>query len=66
MEGLLTLTQAAIRLGVTSDYLRVAVYRKKLAAEKVGRDWLVTDEEVERYARERLGKKGRPRKNVHD
>jgi excisionase family DNA binding protein len=49
---LITLVEAARRLGVTPDTLRAQVHRKKLLATKVGRDWLVEEDEVERYRRE--------------
>ena len=49
---MITLVEAARRLGVTPDTLRAQVHRKKLLATKVGRDWLVEEDEVERYRRE--------------
>ena len=48
----MTLKEAADRLGVTPDNLRGAIKRGALRAEKHGRDWWVTDAEVERYRRE--------------
>jgi excisionase family DNA binding protein len=44
-----TLREAADRLGVTSDTLRQQIANGKLKASKRGRDWWVTDREVERY-----------------
>lgn len=52
MAELLTLRQAAERLGVTPDTLRQQIARGVLKAEKLGRDWFVTQEEIERYERE--------------
>jgi len=49
---LLTLVQAAKRLGVAPATLRAQVHRGKVNAAKVGRDWLVEEKEVERYRRE--------------
>jgi len=49
---MMTLKQAASVLGVTPDALRGAIARKRLTAQKVGRDWLVTDEEIARYRME--------------
>jgi excisionase family DNA binding protein len=48
----MTLNEAAARLGVTAAYLRQAIARGSLKAEKHGRDWWVTEAEVERYRRE--------------
>jgi len=59
----MTLAEAAKILGCTADYLRVAANRGRLHAEKIGRDWLVTPQEVERYANENLGRRGRPTKD---
>lgn len=59
----MTLIEAAKLLGVSADYLRVAANRGALKAEKFGRDWLVSNEEVERYASEHLGKRGRRKKD---
>lgn len=46
------LAQAAELLGVSHATLRAQVHRGRLRAIKVGRDWLVTREEVERYRAE--------------
>lgn len=48
----MTLKEAAAQLGVTPDNLRGAIARGTLKAAKHGRDWWVTDAEVERYRRE--------------
>jgi excisionase family DNA binding protein len=45
----MTLVEAAQRLGVTPDTLRQQIANGKLKASKRGRDWWVTDGEVERY-----------------
>ena len=45
----MTLIEAAHRLGTSPDNLRGAIARGALKAEKHGRDWWVTDAEVERY-----------------
>ncbi len=57
---LLTLAQAAERLGLGAATLRHQVHNGRLAATLYGKTWLVTEEEVERYRRESLGKPGRP------
>ena len=48
----LTLAEAAARLGVSPTTLRVQIRNGKLRARKVGRDWTVSEREVERYRRE--------------
>lgn len=55
----LTLIDAAARLGVSPDNLRGALRRGALRGTKIGRDWTVTETEVERYRRESLGRPGR-------
>ena len=52
MLGVMTLAQAAERLGVQAGTLRVQIAKGKLKAKKMGRDWFVSEREVERYARE--------------
>lgn len=59
---LLTLAQAAERLGRSVNTLREQIRRGRLHAQKIGRDWLVEEAEVERYRRENLGRAGRPPK----
>lgn len=54
---MLTLAAAAARLGLSPTTLRVQVRNGKLRARKVGRDWTVSEREVERYRRESLGKR---------
>jgi excisionase family DNA binding protein len=48
----LTLNEAAERLGVTAATLRQQIANGRLKAKKVGRDWTVSEREAERYARE--------------
>lgn len=49
------LAEAADLLGVDHSTLRAQIHRGRLRALKVGRDWLVTAEEIERYRREVQG-----------
>ena len=46
----MTLIEAAGLLGVQPDVLRRQIHLGKLKGRKVGRDWTVTEREVERYA----------------
>jgi excisionase family DNA binding protein len=59
MEGVMTVAEAARKLGLKSDgSLRLQIRRGILKAEKIGRDWLVTEDEIERYRRDHLGRRG--------
>lgn len=60
----LGLAEAAELLGVSHATLRAQVHRGRLRAFKVGRDWLVMDEEIERYRLEVQGMRhGRSRRS---
>jgi excisionase family DNA binding protein len=48
----LTLAEAARRLGVHASTLRHQIANGRLKARKIGRDWTVSEREVDRYARE--------------
>lgn len=65
------LADAAERIGITLDSLRQAIHRDSLSAFKIGRNWVVTPDEVDRYhdaiyarmpstRRTRVGKGTRP------
>jgi excisionase family DNA binding protein len=56
---MITLVEAAARLGLAPATLRHQAETGRLAAVKLGRDWLVTDAEVERYRATSLGRPGR-------
>ncbi len=45
----MTLIEAAEALGLTPDTLRQQIHAGKLNAEKRGRDWHVTEREVQKY-----------------
>ena len=47
-----TLKEAAALLGTTPDNLRGAIRRGSLSATKPARDWMVTEQEVEKYRKE--------------
>jgi excisionase family DNA binding protein len=59
------LSEAAQLLGVSHATLRAQVHRGRLRAVKVGRDWLVDRQEIDRYRREVQGQRG-PRKAEPD
>jgi excisionase family DNA binding protein len=44
-----TLKEAAEILGTSPDNLRGAIARGAMKATKLGRDWIVTPKEVEKY-----------------
>jgi hypothetical protein len=64
----MTLNEMAERLGhKNSDGLRSQIRFGALHAEKVGRDWVVSEAEYERYVREHAGKPGRkPKERAAD
>ena len=57
---LLTLTEAAAQLGLAASTLRHQAQAGRMRARLVGKTYVVTAGEVERYRREHLGKPGRP------
>ncbi len=57
-DEVLTLKQAATRLGLSPRTLRVQVYNGRLKATLIGTTYAVAASEVERYRREHLGKPG--------
>lgn len=57
-EEVLTLAQAAERLGISYHTLRNQAIKGVLKARLMGKTYLVTASEVERYRREHLGKPG--------
>ncbi len=46
------LAEAAQLIGVSHSTLRAQIWRGRLRADKVGRDWLVTAAEIQRYRSE--------------
>lgn len=58
---MLTLTEAAALLGVAASTLRHQIANGRLRARMIGKTWVVTPGEVERYRRESLGRRGRPK-----
>jgi excisionase family DNA binding protein len=59
---MITISEAAERIGVTRAALRQAIARGTLSAQKVGPLYLVSTIEVDAYKARTGGNKGRPRK----
>lgn len=57
---MLTLTEAAGQLGLAASTLRHQVQAGRLRARLVGKTYVITPRELDRYRREHLGKAGRP------
>ena len=60
LDDIITLAEAAEALGVAAVTLRAQAARGRIHARLVGKNWITTREEVERYRREHLGRVGRP------
>jgi excisionase family DNA binding protein len=56
----LTLSEAAARLGLAASTLRHQVQAGRLRATPVGKTYVITEDEIARYRAEHLGKIGRP------
>lgn len=57
IESMITLAEAAERLGLSPSTLRVQVHNGRLKARLVGKTWVVTGREIERYRADSLGKR---------
>lgn len=63
MSNLLTTAQAAERLGVSVRRVQALIAEGRIAAAKIGRDYVVSAKAVEKFKPEAPGwKKGRKRK----
>ena len=63
LEDLLTVAQAAQELGIQPSGVRMAIAEGRLRSVRIGkRTNLIERAELNRYRREHLGKRGRPRK----
>jgi hypothetical protein len=60
IDDILTLAEAAELLGRSPTTLRAQAVAGRLKARLVGKTWVTTKAEVERYRRENLGNVGRP------
>jgi excisionase family DNA binding protein len=57
---MLTLSQAAVELGISAATLRHQVQGGRLAATLFGKTYVITTAELERYRATSLGRPGRP------
>lgn len=60
MKKLMSLADAERELGLAANTLRRQVHLGRLEATLVGKTYVVTPAEVERYRREHRGQRGRP------
>lgn len=49
---MMSLPEAAKSLGLAPATLRTQIYKGRIKAKRVARDWFITPEEVERYRKE--------------
>ena len=61
----MTTSEAAVYLGCTRAWIWQRIKTGDIAAEKRGRDWHMTQDELDRYTREKKPQH-RPRRNSHD
>ena len=54
--ALLNTEQAATRLGVTPARVRAMIEAKQLPAQKVGRDWIIEEADLELVAERKVGR----------
>jgi len=64
LSDIITLAEAAEELGIAASTLRHQAQGGRLEARNVGKTWITTRQEVERYRREQLGQVGRPPKGA--
>lgn len=63
-ETLITTAEAARILGVSPSRIRQFIIQGRLAAKKIGRDQLLKESDVHRFAAQPRHRTGRPPKNV--
>lgn len=61
---MITLATAAKRLGISPRTLRHQAARGRLRASLIGKTYVVSEREVERYRAESLGRPGRKKKGA--
>jgi hypothetical protein len=60
LDDIISLADAAEDLGIDPSGLRAQAAAGRIEAKLVGKTWITTRQEVERYRAERLGRVGRP------
>jgi hypothetical protein len=60
LEDVISLAEAGDELGLSASTLRHQAQLGRLDAKVVGKTWITTRQEVERYRVEQLGRVGRP------
>ena len=58
LSNLITCKNAAEILGFTAAYIRRLILDKKIKAEKIGHDWIMTEKDIQHIKRQRCKKKG--------
>lgn len=53
-DNYLTSVEAGKLLGFSTDYIRCLIARGKLKAEKLGRNWIILKEELQKVERKRF------------
>ena len=48
-EGLIGIDEAAEYSGFTTRHIRLLLYHGKIQGKKIGRDWITTREEIDKY-----------------
>jgi excisionase family DNA binding protein len=61
INDILTLAEAADELGLGSSTLRHQAQKGVLRARLIGKTWVTTKAELDRYRSEHLGRAGRPK-----
>jgi excisionase family DNA binding protein len=63
---MLTVTEAATRIGVTPAAIRQAIERKTLRAVKRGPLWFIRPDDIDAFYARTGGRKGRPRRQPEE
>jgi len=59
--NLIGMEEAALYTGFTTRHIRLLLYKGKIQGKKIGRDWITTIEEINKYLNQER-KPGRKRK----
>jgi excisionase family DNA binding protein len=61
---IISTTEAARRLGVTANRVRVLIRAKRLKAIKVGHEWLIDPKDLDAVKERKVGRPRKPRKST--